>query len=73
MNDVYKRLVKEATDWCSENAVGTPVAWEWEEKFAELVVCECINQCNARVGNSDYNTGRMHCASDIKDHFGISN
>lgn len=38
-------------------------------KFAELIVKECINVCNNRVGNSDYNTGRMHCANDIKEHF----
>ena len=41
------------------------------EKFAELIVRECIKVCKSRVGNSDYNTGRMHCASDLKEHFGI--
>lgn len=38
-------------------------------KFAELIIKECITVCNSRAGNSDYNTGRMHCASDIKEHF----
>ena len=41
------------------------------EKFAELIVRECVEVCKSRAGNSDYNTGRMHCASDIKDHFGV--
>ena len=41
------------------------------EKFAELMVKECIEVCNSRIGNSDYNTGRMHCASDLKQHFGV--
>ncbi len=41
------------------------------EKFAELIVRECVKVCNSRVGNSDYNTGRMHCASDLKEHFGV--
>ena len=41
------------------------------EKFAELIVRECVEVCNSRVGNSDYNTGRMHCASDLKEHFGV--
>jgi len=36
-----------------------------------LIVRECIEVCNSRVGNSDYNTGRMHCASDLKEHFGV--
>lgn len=42
-------------------------------KFAELIVKECIEVCRSRVGKADYNTGRMHCASDIKEHFGIDN
>ena len=37
------------------------------EKFAELIVEECINVCKSRVGNSDYNTGRLHCVSDIRN------
>ena len=41
------------------------------EKFAELIIRECVKVCESRVGNSDYNTGRMHCASDLKEHFGI--
>lgn len=41
------------------------------ENFAELIVRECIEVCNSRVGNSDYNTGRMHCVSDLKEHFGV--
>ena len=42
-----------------------------ETKFAELIIKECISVCNSRVGGSDYNTGRLHCISDIKDHFGV--
>lgn len=45
--------------------------FEQMREFAELIVQECIQVCQSRVGNSDYNTGRMHCVSDIKDHFGI--
>jgi hypothetical protein len=40
-----------------------------EAKFAELIVEECINVCKSRVGNSDYNTGRLHCVSDIRERF----
>jgi uncharacterized membrane protein len=42
------------------------------EKFAELIVEECINVCKSRVGNSDYNTGRLHCVSDIRERFGLN-
>jgi hypothetical protein len=48
------------------------VYWQGEvsaQRFAQLIVQECIQVCSSRVGNSDYNTGRMHCASDIKEHF----
>ena len=41
------------------------------EMFAELIIRECTRVCGSRVGNSDYNTGRMHCASDIREHFGV--
>ena len=40
-----------------------------KERFAELIVEECINVCKSRVGNSDYNTGRLHCVSDIRERF----
>ena len=41
------------------------------EKFAKLIIEECIKVCRSRVSNSDYNTGRMHCVSDIKEHFEV--
>jgi hypothetical protein len=42
-----------------------------KEKFAELIVRECIEVCKSRVGNRDYNTGRLHCVSDIRERFGL--
>ena len=39
--------------------------------FVNAAVYDCIDVCKSRVGNSDYNTGRLHCVSDIKEHFGI--
>ncbi len=41
------------------------------ERFAELIVLDCIEVCKSRVGNSDYNTGRLHCVSDIRERFGL--
>lgn len=71
MNELIKEL--------AEQAMGTkkhvPPVWQFYdielEKFAELIIAECVSVCNNRVGNSDYNTGRMHCASDIKEYFGV--
>jgi hypothetical protein len=42
-----------------------------EQKFAELIVRECMAMCKTGVGNADYNTGRLHCLENIKEHFGI--
>ena len=41
------------------------------ENFAELIVKECLEMCTTAVGNRDYNTGRMHCYDNIKEHFGL--
>ena len=67
MNERIKELAHEA-GLPTYNPDGIPTKLE---KFAELIVRECIEVCNSRVGNSDYNTGRMHCASDLKEHFGV--
>ncbi len=41
--------------------------------IAERVIQECVSVCiNGRVGKQDYNTGRLHCSFDIKDHFGVN-
>ena len=79
MNERIEELTQEAAD--STRVAHNNAYWRmmdeipedktWREKFAELIIKECIKVCNSRVGNSDYNTGRMHCASDIKDHFGV--
>jgi hypothetical protein len=39
--------------------------------FVKTAIYDCIGVCKSRVGNSDYNTGRMHCISDIKEHFEV--
>ena len=79
MNERIKELVQEAIDYADKAYTYTPEEGfniqEWDkirlEKFAELILQECIEVCNSRVGNSDYNTGRMHCASDLREHFGV--
>ncbi len=39
--------------------------------FINIAVYDCIDICKSRVGKSDYNTGRLHCVSDIKERFGL--
>lgn len=86
MNERIKELALQAGEYVNEVYTGpvrskTPdkiwedghIGWhtQFNQKFAELIVRECIQVCNSRVGNSDYNTGRMHCGSDLKEHFGV--
>ena len=50
------------------------VYWQGEasaQRFANLIVRECMALCKTSVGNADYNTGRLHCLENIKEHFGV--
>ena len=40
-------------------------------EVAERVIEECMAMCKTSVGNADYNTGRLHCLNNIKEHFGV--
>lgn len=76
MNNQSIELFKQAKEFAyhnvgKENADKAYFQGVVAGKFAELIVHECIQVCKSRVGNSDYNTGRMHCASDLKEHFGV--
>ena len=71
MNERIVKLFMQSVD---SNYIPLPIEDHipsWTEKFAELIVRECMEVCKSRVGNSDYNTGRMHCVSDLKEHFGV--
>ena len=71
MNEQIVKLFMQSVD---SNYIPLPIEDHipsWTEKFAKLIVRECIEVCKSRVGNSDYNTGRMHCVSDLKEHFGV--
>jgi hypothetical protein len=72
MNKRVKELANEATVWCEQHAQGTPVAWEWEEKFAELIVQECASVCLSQrdPGNLNYKPSESFACA-LKEHFGI--
>ena len=71
MNERIQELIKQATKHYPATESSGEFSTFDKEKFAELIVRECIQVCKSRVGNSDYNTGRMHCVSDLKEHFGV--
>ena len=73
MNELVKKLaVQSGFDLkAAENAFNGHILSNSLERFARAIINECVATCGSRVGNSDYNTGRMHCASDIKERFGV--
>jgi len=64
MNDEYKHIAVEATKWCEEHAQGTPVAWEWEKKYAELIIKQCTDICTMCQDDVAYD--------EIKEYFGVT-
>jgi hypothetical protein len=41
------------------------------ERFAELIVQECLDQCYHRGMNDELYTGQLKAASYIEQHFGV--
>lgn len=74
-----KELATAAADWCEENAVGTPIAWEWEEKFAELIIKECCRIAKdthfefVKDGEEYYKhaQGAVRTKMNIEEYFGV--
>ena len=89
MNERIKELSKQAGDYVNEVYTGpvrskTPgkiwedghVDWhtQFNEKFAELIVAECVKLQYKNVvvgGVSDSNRGRRELTEDIQKHFGV--
>ena len=82
MNERIEKLKESACpkiDWAARYHVelnnGEKEKWmnEWFEKFAELIVKECVDICQDIDGedNIDAMSGRQDCAVEIKEHFGV--
>jgi hypothetical protein len=87
MNERIKLLKHQASVWCDEN-IPEQFSEEtngygsaWEEKFAELIVAECVKKCDFVAAMAEItNTGEMarktkatadSCAQMIEQHFGV--
>ena len=46
-------------------------AKEGIEKFAELIVRECLDQCYNRGMNDELYAGQLKAAAYIEEHFGV--
>jgi hypothetical protein len=67
MNERIKELINQA---------GTDVSGKWmnvdnSEKFAELIIKECLDQCYNRGMNDELYEGQLKAASYIEQHFGV--
>lgn len=71
MNNRIKHIAEQAGSVYQKNLDVYLLRHDELEKFAELIALDCIEVCKSRVGNSDYNTGRLHCVSDIRERFGL--
>ena len=82
MNEQIRELVKRAGGHISmRNLASNPVQhiesvelWDDRiEKFAELIVQECIAICQDIDGEEDAmaRCGRQDCVAEIKEHFGV--
>ena len=82
MNERIRKLALETDVWCDQNWAGHEFYnIRWEEKFAELIVRECLahgklTQSQTVVnGWEEYNAGREMgievFMNQIKKHFGV--
>jgi hypothetical protein len=82
MNDRIKELAEQAGEWYMANSKEFPSPREWNEKFAELIVRECVQtlldntpMLDENESVEDWNKGYIRAMSDcehhIKEHFGV--
>ena len=78
MNDRIQLLIEQATTRIDPTA-HDGVCWDFDkEKFAELIVAECMEQINkveekgdAHLGGGYFYDGTRLCRDAIKQHFGV--
>lgn len=86
MNKRIKELAQQTDVWCDQHHYGDKFYdIRWEEKFAEFLVKECIEQCNeislkedgiaslppGQQSFSSYRAGSIACANRLKYYFGV--
>jgi hypothetical protein len=74
MNKRIQQLAEQAEDWAdNQNFYESDYRDYFMEKFAELIVAECVSICQDVDGedNIDARSGRQDCAAEIREHFGV--
>jgi hypothetical protein len=67
MNERIKQLEKQ----CWRSTQSDPYAFFDVKKFAELIVKECIAQCEKNADHQYLGAGSKLSAFNIKEHFGV--
>jgi hypothetical protein len=70
MNERIQQLEKQSYTEAMHELGGTYMAFD-KEKFAELIVRECIVQCEKNKDHEWLGSGSKLSAFNIKEHFGV--
>ena len=71
MNERIKELAEQATTYIDPSA-NDGVCWNFDpEKFAQLMVKECLDQLLIGDQDEDYDKGIYWSREQIKQHFGV--
>jgi hypothetical protein len=71
------RLLSDLADEFTDNKIQQPGEYhpDWhdirDQKFAELIVEQCLNQCYNRGMNDSPYVGQLKAAEYIEEHFGV--
>jgi len=79
MNERIKELAEQAEKYAEEKSTWRGDNTEWrnefegvfKEKFAQLIIKECLDQCYNRGMNDELYAGQLKAAAYIEEHFGI--
>jgi hypothetical protein len=76
MNERIRDLAVKADVWCDQNHAGDDhYDLMWEQKFAELIVQECVASIEKTIEtNCDTGSEKMGCEfaiTDLLEHFGV--
>lgn len=75
MNERIKELITQAGGHWNHGDFNMPSSVEFQEqdieKFAELIVKECLDQCYNRGMNDELYAGQLRAAGYIEKHFGL--
>ena len=74
MNERIRELAEKASHQSPDGyPVTIPYSKDFAEKFAELIVKECLDQCYFNGMNDELYAGQLKAAAYIEKHFGVEN